>query len=156
MIDTPQVTQSPAQKAAVIHLTVPREDLPEVMGPGIQELMSVVKGQGVKPAGPWFAHYLRMKPQAWEFEIGVPITESIKPEGRVTAGQLPGATVARTVFYGNYEGLYSAWREFDTWVQGQGYTPAPDLWERYVVGPESTSNPAEWRTELNRPLAGGA
>jgi hypothetical protein len=26
------------------------------------------------------------------------------------------------------------------------------LWELYSVGPQSTPDPANWRTELNRPL----
>jgi len=30
----------------------------------------------------------------------------------------------------------------------------PDLWERYLTGPESNPDPATWRTELNRPLLG--
>ena len=28
----------------------------------------------------------------------------------------------------------------------------PDLWECYTVGPESSPDSADWRTELNRPL----
>ena len=35
-----------------------------------------------------------------------------------------------------------------------GHRPAEDLWERYVKGPESGPDPAAYRTELNRPLAG--
>jgi hypothetical protein len=30
--------------------------------------------------------------------------------------------------------------------------PAGDLYECYVVGPESTPDPANWRTELSRPV----
>ena len=37
-------------------------------------------------------------------------------------------------------------------VAAGGHTPAPDLWECYVAGPESGPDPAAWRTELNRPL----
>jgi len=65
---------------------------------------------------------------------------------------LPATTVARTVFQGPYEGLGAAWGEFDAWIVANGHTPGPDLWECYVAGPESSSDPASWRTELNRPL----
>ena len=61
-------------------------------------------------------------------------------------------TVARAVYHGPYEGLAAAWAEFCAWVEAGGHTPAEDLWERYVVGPESSPDPAVWRTELNRPL----
>jgi effector-binding domain-containing protein len=60
--------------------------------------------------------------------------------------------VARTVYHGDYEGLHGAWGEFEAWIAESGHTSAADLWERYVVGPESSPDPANWRTELNRPL----
>jgi len=34
-----------------------------------------------------------------------------------------------------------------------GYKQAENLWEVYSVGPQSSPDPANWRTELNRPLA---
>jgi effector-binding domain-containing protein len=65
---------------------------------------------------------------------------------------LPAATVVRTIFHGDYEGLGSAWQQVDAWIAANGHTPGPDLWEVYVSGPESSSNPSEWRTELNKPI----
>lgn len=38
------------------------------------------------------------------------------------------------------------------WIAASGHTPAEDLWERYAAGPESSPDPATWRTELIRPL----
>jgi effector-binding domain-containing protein len=154
MLDTPEVTQSHAQVTAMIHLTVPREQIQEVMGPGITEVMAVLTAQGTPPAGPWFTHHLKMDPQTFDFQICVPVTTPVAPSGRVKPGHIPAATVARTVYRGPYEGLGEAWGEFQTWIEAQGLTPRPDLWERYVVGPESSPDPADWRTELNRPLAG--
>jgi hypothetical protein len=43
--------------------------------------------------------------------------------------------------------------EFAGWIKGEGHTPGPNFWERYVAGPESGPNPANWRTELNQPLS---
>lgn len=60
--------------------------------------------------------------------------------------------VARTIYRGPYEGLGSAWSEFDAWIAAHGHTPAADLWECYAAGPESSPDPASWRTELDRPL----
>ena len=62
------------------------------------------------------------------------------------------STAARTVYHGGYEGLGAAWRELDEWVVAEGRMAAPDLWESYLAGPESSPDPANWRTELNRPL----
>ncbi|MEO8348394.1 MAG: AraC family transcriptional regulator, partial [Acidobacteriota bacterium] len=58
-------------------------------------------------------------------------------------------TVARTVYRGPYDGLGAAWGDFDAWLAANGHTPAADLSECYVSGPESRSDPA---TELNRRL----
>ncbi len=152
MIDTPQIVQAAAQLAAIIHLTIPRSEIRHVMGPGIQELMATLAAQGIKPAGPWFSHHLKMDPATFDFEISVPVTSPVKASGRVQPGQLPSRTVARTVYHGPYEGLGSAWGEFDAWIIASGHKPAADQWECYVSGPESGSDPTKWRTELNRPL----
>lgn len=152
MIDKPQIVQTAVQATAIIRLTIPREEIRNVMGPGYRELMAAVAAQGIALAGPWFTHHLRMDPDTFDFEIGVPVTATVSAAGRVKADQLPAATVARTVYHGPYEGLGSAWAEFDAWIAAEGHTPAPDLWECYVAGPESSPDPATWRTELNRPL----
>jgi effector-binding domain-containing protein len=114
--------------------------------------MAAVAAQGIAPVGPWFTHHLRMDPDTFDFEIGVPVATPVAAAGRVKPGRLPAATVARTVYRGRYEGLPAAWGEFMAWVAAQGHTPAADLWEIYVAGPESSPDPADWRTELNRPI----
>ena len=154
MIDTPQITQTAVQLTAVIHLTIPREEIRNVMGPGITELMAAIAAQGIAPAGPWFSHHFRMDPDVFDFEVGVPVASPVTAVGRVRPGQLPAARVARTVYHGPYEGLGAAWGEFEAWIAANGHTPGPDLWECYVAGPESGADPAAWRTEFNRPLVG--
>lgn len=154
MLDAPEITQTAAQATAVICLAVPRTDIRKVMGPGLSELREAVAAQGIAAAGPWFTHHLRMDSDMFDFEIGVPVTRQVAPIGRVKPSQLPAATVARTVYRGPYEGLGAAWGKFDAWITANGHTPGPDLWECYVAGPDSSADPAAWRTELNRPLTG--
>lgn len=152
MLDTPRIVKTPAQLTAVIKLAIPRDQIRHVMGPGIGELMAAVAAQGIAPTGPVFSHHFKMDPAIFDFEIGVPVAAPLAATGRVTAGSLPAATVARTTYHGPYEGLASAWGEFNAWLEAHGHTPAPDLWECYVTGPESGPDPAAWRTELNRPV----
>lgn len=122
------------------------------MGPGIGELTATVAAQGIASTGPLFSHHLKMHPDIFDFEIGVPVAKPVAPAGRVQPGQLPATAVARTVYHGSYEGLGAAWGEFDAWIKANGHTPAADLWECYSAGPESSPDPTVWRTELNRPL----
>jgi effector-binding domain-containing protein len=152
MLDKPHITQTTTQLTAVIHLTIPREEIQSVMGPGIGELMATIAAQGITPTGPWFSHHLRMAPDIWDFEISVPVSAPVVAAGRVRPSQWPAMKVARTVYQGPYEGLADAWGEFLDWIDANGYTPAPDLYECYIAGPESSPDPANWRTEFTKPL----
>lgn len=152
MLEAPRLVETTAQETAVIRLTVPRAEIRAVMGPGLQELMAAIAAQGIAATGPWFTHHLRMDPDVFDFEIGVPVAQAVAAAGRVQPGRLPQATVARTVYHGPYDGLGAAWAEFGEWIAAQGHTPAADLWECYVSGPETATDPSGWRTELNKPL----
>ena len=152
MIDTPQIVQTELVVAAVLRMTVPRAEIKLVMGNGMKELLQTVNDQKVLMAGPIFSHHFTMDAARFDFEIGVPVKSAVRPAGRVRPGSLPAARVARTVYHGDYEGLGAAWGEFEQWLKANGHTPAPDLWEVYLAGPESNPDPSRWRTELNRPL----
>lgn len=152
MIDDPQVTQSVAQAAAVLHVTIPRSEIRNVMGRGYTEVMNAVKSQALTPSGPWFTHHLRTDPDVFDFEIGVPVAQPLAATGRVKPGLLPAVRVARAVHRGSYEGLGDSWGELMAWIEKAGHTPGPDFWEIYTVGPETNPDPGTWRTELNRPL----
>jgi effector-binding domain-containing protein len=153
MLTEPVILQTPARRTAVIRLTIPRGQIQVVMGPAIGELMASLQAQGVAPAGPLFSRHLRMDPEVFDFEVGVPVEGLVTPTGRVRPGELPAATVARALYAGPYEGLGDAWGAMDAWVNANGDAPRGDLWECYLTGPESSQDPKTWRTELNRPLA---
>ena len=152
MIETPQITWTEARHYAYLHLTVLREEIRKVMGPGIQEVVGEVVAQGIAPTGPWFTHHLKRPDEFFDFEICLPVGLAITPAGRIQPGVWPSIRVARTVYSGGYEGLGKAWGEFEAWIAANGYRTAQDLWEQYLVNPDSSRDPAKWRTELNRPL----
>lgn len=153
MLDTPHTEQTAPRLTAVIHLKIPKDEIQHVMGPGIQELMATVAAQGVETIGPWFSHHLTLAEDSWDFEISVPVATPVVATGRVVPGKLPAMKVARTVYHGPYEGLGDAWGEFLDWITAKGHKPAEDLYECYLAGPESSPDPANWRTEFTKPLA---
>ena len=155
MIDPPSIIQTTTQLTAGIHVTVTREEMPSVVGPGIRELLDEIAAQGVAPVGPWFTHHLRRPSDTFDFEICVPVSAAVTAAGRMRPGEWPAMTVARTVYHGPYDGLADAWGEFLNWLTTNGHPQAEDLWECYLVGPETSSDPSNWRTQLNRPLAHG-
>ncbi len=152
MIETPKIIETTAQLVATLHIETPRSEMQHVMGPGIGEAMAAAKTQGIGPTGPWFAHHLKMTPEAFNFDICIPVSAPVQAVGRVKPGQRPALKVIRTVYHGRYEGLGDAWHEFGDWTEANGYKTAGDLYECYLVGPESSPNPVDWRTELSRAL----
>jgi hypothetical protein len=55
MIDTPAISRTAAQPAAVIRLTISREEIRNVMGPAIGEVTAAAAAQGIGPSGPVFS-----------------------------------------------------------------------------------------------------
>jgi len=154
MIDAPHITNTKAQTCAVIRLTIPQAEMPRHIGPAIGELMALVQAQTIGPASPWYIYVHKMEGGTFDCEVGVPVTDPVKPAGRVKPGSLPATRVARTVYHGGYEGLAAAWGEFTEWITKNGHEPAEQHWDVYLAGPETGPDSSKWRTELNRPLVG--
>ena len=152
MISAPQIVQTKAEPAAVIHLIIPRSEMMKAFGPAVGELMAELAKQGVQPVGAVFAHHLKMGKDTFDFELGVKVAAPVTAAERVKPSELPAAKVARTIYSGPYEGLPSAWGEFNSWLEANGHAQGATLWEVYSAGPQSSPDPASWRTELNRPL----
>ena len=150
-MNRPEIVQTTAQPSAIIHIVVPRDEIQNVMGPTIGEVYQGIAAQGTAPAGPWFTHHLRRPTETFDFEVSVP-AKPIAPAGRVQPGEWPAMRVVRTVYHGGYEGLGEAWGDFLEWIEAQGLKTTGDLWECYLAGPESSPDPATWRTQLNRLL----
>ena len=152
MIATPEIVQTNAEQAAVIHLTIPRAEMIKTFGTAVDELAAELTRQGVTPQGAVFAHHLITSTVTFDFELGIIVNRPVQVNGPVKPGELPAAKVARTIYGGPYEGLHLAWIEFNQWMKANGLRQADSLWEVYSVGPETTPDPANWRTEMIRPL----
>jgi effector-binding domain-containing protein len=140
MIDTPQIVETQAQLTAVIHLNIPRDEMPREFGPAMNELLSTLAAQGIEPKSAAFAYHLRMPPGRFDFELGFVVEDTVAATGRVKASQLPATKVARTIYHGGYEGLHDAWSKFHTWLKAENLKHDEGLWELYAVGPQSTTN----------------
>lgn len=152
MLDRPEVLQIGAKKTVVISLVVPRAEIRQVMGPAIAEILAALSAQGLTPAGPLFSYHKKRPTEMFDFEVGFPVNTPIAAVGRVKMSELPAATIARSCYRGDYEGLAAAWGEFCAWLESESLPVQDSLWECYLVGPESGPDPDQWRTELNRPL----
>jgi effector-binding domain-containing protein len=159
MIEAPEIAQSQHETAAVIHITCPREKIQSEVGPAIKEILAAIAAEGQQPAGPMFMHRLTMSGSHFDVEVGFPIGAPLGASGRVKTGSLPAKRVARAIYRGPYEGLHAAWDEFGKRLQRENpvdatvLAPIKTLWERYLIGPETSSDASQWCTELNLPLS---
>ncbi|HVZ28981.1 MAG TPA: GyrI-like domain-containing protein, partial [Asticcacaulis sp.] len=149
MIDTPETVLLPAQKTAMIRLTVPSSEIRKHMGEGLTELRKVLADQGITPAGAWFTHHFKVPDETFDFEICLPVDKDVASQGRVQPGEIRSTRVVRTTCHGNYDRLGAGWGEFMGWVKEQNLNTAGDFWEIYAVNPDDSADPADWRTQLN-------
>ncbi len=153
MIDPPVIVDTVATDAAVIALVIPRSAMPAHFGAAIGEIMVELGRQGIAATGPVVAHHLRMPPGMFDFEIAIPVARPIMRAGRVEPRHFASRTVARTVHHGDYPDLHGAWTTFAVWLEAHGHAVATDLFETYLTGPAQGLSAAEYRTQLDRPLA---
>ena len=151
MLDTPVILETTPQLIACVHVTVARDQIQHVMGPAISEVYGAIMAQQRTPTGPWFTHHHRIDAAEFEFDACVPVDQPITPVGRVFASEWPATRVVKVVYSGPYEGLGEAWPKFKQWLASEGHVGRGDLYERYLVGPESTEDPNAYRTELIPP-----
>ncbi|WP_091682563.1 GyrI-like domain-containing protein [Methylocapsa palsarum] len=152
MIEPLRIIETAPRLTAFISVRIPREEIRNVMGPGLAELRAAVAAQNIVVTGPWFTHHLRRPDEIFDFEISVPVAAPVAPVNRTNPGQWPAMRVARTIYHGGYEGLGAAWGEFMGEIKAAGRRTADDLWECYLIGPETSADPAAWRTELSKRL----
>ena len=76
MIGTPEITETRPWAAAVIHVTVSRDEIRTVMPVAIREILATLSSRGIAPEGPRFDHHLKTSEQAFDFEVGFPIEDS--------------------------------------------------------------------------------
>lgn len=152
MIDTPQIVTTKALNIAKIYAKIPTSAIRQEMGKLLQELIQSVKAQHIDITGPWFTHHFRRPEEFFDFEVCVPVASEVKASGRMEPGVWPAMKVVRTVYHGGYEGLVPAWGEFMAWIASNDLKISEEIWERYLINPESESDSSKWQTELNRQI----
>ena len=126
------------------------------IGPVLAEILPEVfyylDKRGVRPCGPPFTRYHSYDGTKCEIEAGMPVAEPQPGEGRITAGELPGGTVAATVHVGPYEELPGAHDALDAWLKENGKKSRGPQWESYITDPGKEPDPHKRQTELLWPV----
>lgn len=106
---------------------------------------------GIVMAGPPFCRYRELGAEGMTLEAGMPISAPAEGEGDVLAGALPAGRVASTIHAGPYDDLPQAHAAIEAWLEEHELSGG-DAWEVYLTDPGLVEDPADWRTEVLRPI----
>lgn len=151
-IEKPEIIQTNPILTAALYAMVPAKEIQNQMGVLLRELSDELRSQGIKPTGPWFTHHLRGPSEFFDFEVCFPVGSSVKANGRVKPGGWPAMKMVRTTYHGEYQGLADGWQDFMAEIKSMGLQVSPEIWEVYLIGPDTTNKPDEWRTEFRRAI----
>lgn len=136
--------------------TVRLEELGESIGACLAALYSRAGVHGLGIAGPPEVAYLSdFSLDGLDIEVRVPIAGSQPGAAQVDAASvvtLPAQRCVCTVHTGPYERLGDAYRALEQWLAEQPYDAAGPAIETYVTGPDETSSPDDYRTEITIPI----
>lgn len=124
------------QSVAVVRAEVRPEDLPAFLGGAFADVAATLARQGLAPTGPPFGRYVPRSDGSFHVEAGFPVERPVTGTGRVEPAELPGGTVARSLYQGPYEGLSDAYAAATDWVRAHGYRTVGHPWECYLDEPD--------------------
>lgn len=129
-------------------------EMPKLMSEAFHALGDALKQANAMPTGAPFAHYRSVRNGHVEVDVGFPVPAAAR-ETLGAAGLQLGETASGKAMHGLHVGSYEDLSHFyDAMVaelRDQGLTPAEDMWERYLDGPEVS--PEKTRTEVFWPAA---
>jgi len=112
--------------------------------------------QGNHPVGPPVAIYSGMPSDTIAVTAGFPAvrpaTPAEKGSGLVLA-ELQGGPVVTAIHIGSYDQLGESYGKIATWMAEHQLKPAAEMWEEYLVGPDSVTDPTLWQTRIVFPIA---
>jgi len=143
----------PAMRIASRRITIPTNDqVPNYLGPAIDEVYQTLKTQGVKDTAPCFAiwHQPAEILTNEEAEAAVPIDRAFPDTERVRVYELPSVMVASTIHHGDYAAFAQAHAALLTWIEANGYRSLGNYRELYVTF--DAQNPGNHVTEIQYPV----
>jgi effector-binding domain-containing protein len=124
-----EVVEASEQTTAVVPLSTTWPELPERAGEAFDEVWAFLRREeGLRFDG---HNVILYKDGVPNVEVGVIVTRSFPPEGRVQASVLPAARVARTVHLGGYDRLAEAPQAVREWCEAEGHEVVGPRWEIY-------------------------
>lgn len=119
------------------------------------ELFAYLGQHRINPAGPPLAIYYdeEYREQNVDVEVAVPVVGKAPTAARVTGQDLPPIEkMACIVHKGAYEAFDVTYGQLMAWIEANGYRMSGPIREIYVRGPESSTDPSTYVTEIQLPV----
>lgn len=126
------------------------------MGRLLDELYGVLGQNNVRPMGPPMAIYHDEGYQEADVDVetAVSVTRAqLKENGRVRIYHLPIIKAASVLHQGDYTSVSAAYQTIMQWISDNNFQIIGPNREIYLRGPSPNTNPAEYVTEIQFPVA---
>lgn len=157
-VTEPKIDHRPEQPYIGIRTQVPMSDLPTTIPQLIDETEAwlLQQGEGLMGA-PFIRYHIIDMDGLMDVEIGWPVDNPLKGDGRVSAGVLPAGRYAALIYTDVTQGIEGNGVLID-WAQDNGI--AWDAWdtdaghafrsriEHFLTGPADDPDPTNWQTEV--------
>jgi effector-binding domain-containing protein len=137
------------QPTAVMTSTVGVDEIPTFLGKAFTNTASLLKSQGLGPAGMPFARYQMLGDGRCRIEAGFPALAPPSGAGAVETSTLPAGPAVSIWHIGPYEETASAYEAIIQWVAEAGAEPIGPPWEIYYS--DRAEDPSTYRTEIVQP-----
>jgi effector-binding domain-containing protein len=136
-----------------LHDVVPMAELTDFFGRAYTITGAEIEKQGVEQAGPPIATYHGIPTNTIDITAGFPISQPITPANGTVVATLPGGPAIETIHTGTYDSMAGTYNELMAWMDEQHIKVPEDMWEEYLVGPDTEADPAKWQTRIVVPLS---
>jgi effector-binding domain-containing protein len=135
-----------------MHEVVAMDHLSDFFGRAFEAVAAELARQGAAPAGPPVALYRGAIADTVDVVAGFPVRRPLTPSSGLVAEMLPSGSIVETVHTGPYDAMSRTYDELSNWFATQGLTPSDEMWEEYLVGPDSEPDPDRWQTRIVFPV----
>jgi effector-binding domain-containing protein len=151
-----QVREVGSQPILSIRAVVRTLELVGFFDEACSEIMAYLIQAGVHAVGPprslWHSAPGQI-PDGSDIETCLPVARPVEPSGRMRYRELPGGLEAFTVHHGAYDDMGNAFDAVWQWIQANGYELVGPPCDVVLVGPNETSDPSAYRTEIVYPVS---
>jgi effector-binding domain-containing protein len=119
-------------------------------------MMAYLDKAGVRVVGPamslWHSAPGQI-PDSFDIETCLPIEGPVSPADRMHFRELPAGLQAFTIHIGSYDNMGDAFDAVWEWIQEHSYEMTGPPRDVVLRGPNETSDPSTYRTEIVYPVA---